>query len=179
MLKKTATLVLFLVISFGIMLASTRSSTFLARDSLLIGQDPERVWQVLADVERWSQWWPGVEEARLGSSWAVGEPLELVFKGNPTDGPARIECCRVGRELAFSREGVLWSRASTGLRLEPKPGALLVTVESMVRGPQAFLARFTGREAFAAYHQRLLAGLDERTRISEFPGAKKESFDGR
>jgi len=179
MLKKAATLVLVLVVAFGVMLLSTRSSTFVVRDSLLIGEDPVRVWRVLADVERWPQWWPGVETARLGSSWAEGERLALVFKGNPAAGPVRIERYRIGRELAFSREGVLGSRAGAALRLEPLPDAVVVSVESVVHGPQAFLARFTGREAFAAYHQRLLTGLRERARHNEFPAAEKESIDGR
>ncbi len=179
MLKKAVILILVLITVFGVMLLTTRSSTFVVQNSQLVDQDLVRVWQVLADVEHWPEWWPGVEMARLGTIWAEGEQLSLVLKGNPVDGPAQIEHYRVGMELAFSREGVLGSRAGTSLRLEPQPGAVLVTVESVVLGPQAFLAGFTGREAFVAYHQRLLAGLSERALNNEFMGVKKEYEGGR
>jgi hypothetical protein len=179
MLKKALILGLVLIASFGVMLLTTRASTFVVQNSQLIVQDPVKVWQVLADVELWPEWWPGVETARLDSFWAEGEQLELVFKGNPADGPAQIDRYQIGLELAFSREGVLGSRASTALRLESQPGAVLVTVVSMVRGPQAFLARFTGREAFAAYHKRLLDSLSERAMDNEFPGTIKEYEGGR
>lgn len=179
MLKKAATLILLLSVAFGVMLLSTRSATFIVQDSLALKEDPARVWQVLQDVGAWPRWWPGVETARLGSSWAEGEQLELVFKGNPAAGPARIDQWRVGQEIAFSRDGVLGSRAGTSLQLESQPGVVLVTVESVVRGPQAFLARFTGREAFSAYHQRLLAGLAKQARQYDFSGAAKEPAGGR
>jgi hypothetical protein len=179
MLKKTITLVLVLVVASGITLVATRSSTFSVKNSLLMAQDPAEIWRVLATVERWPQWWPGVEKARLDSTLAEGQALELAFMGNPADGPARIDRCRTGLELTFSRDGVLWSRAGTSLRLEPQRDAVLVTVESMVRGPQAFLARFTGRETFSVYHRRLLDGLSEQARQAEIPVLMKEPSNGR
>lgn len=167
MLKKTLLLVLPLAVLFGGMLLASRSSIFEVRDSLSIDQSPEALWAVLFAVQDWPQWWPGVESAKLAASWVEGERLDLVFKGNPTAGPARIERYRIGRELAFSREGVLGSRVGTGIQLEPQGTAVLVSAESVVRGPQALLARVTGREAFSAYQQRLLVALKERVSQGE------------
>ncbi len=178
MLKKGLFLILVIMAAFGVLLLTTQSSTFEVRDSRVIHQKTDRVWQVLTEVERWSQWWPGVETARLGSCWAEGESLELLLKGNPANGPARIDRYQLDHELVFSRAGVLGSRAGTGFLFEALPGAVRVTVETTVSGPQAFLARFTGRAAFSAYHQRLLDGLSERVRHNGFSGIEKEVRGG-
>jgi hypothetical protein len=49
-----------------------------------------------------------------------------------------------------------------------------VTLESSIRGPQAFLARFTGDEEFGKYHHRVLAALDAHLKKAPLPGRKGE-----
>jgi len=178
MMKKTAILVFIFGAAFGVLLLTTGNARFLVQDSLLIEREPRQIWQALTDVEHWPRWWPGVETARLESSWAEGKKLELTLRGNSTGGTVQIECYRPGAELMFTRRGVLGSRVGNRLLLEPQSGAVLVTVESLVVGPQAVLARITGKEAFAAYHLRLLAGLREAAGTDAAPRSKEKDANG-
>jgi hypothetical protein len=67
----------------------------------------------------------------------------------------------------------------TTLRIEARTSGTLVAITTAVRGPPAFLARFTGREAFADYHQRVLASLGEWVARNATPNGGGEGRDGR
>ncbi len=159
MLKKMLILVTLLVVAFAVMMLTTRSTTFTVGNTLAIEQPAPFIWQALVAVERWPSWWPGMEASALAPGWQEGAVLNLTLKGTPETSAARVVSVLPETELAWEREGVLGSVTATTLRLEPVSGAVLVTLESTIRGPQAFLARFTGEEQFGKYHQRVLAAL--------------------
>lgn len=158
MLKKLAVIFVLLGVGFVIMMLTTRNSSFAVSHDRTIARPSADVWRVLTDVDRWPQWWPGVQTARL-SAWQSGEELELVFKGNPGADPARVEFFLEGKTLAWSRKGVLGSRTGTEIALETVSGGCRVSIVDTIYGPQAFLARFTGEEAFSKYHNLLLENL--------------------
>ena len=169
MLRKLVVLAVTLGVAFGVLLLAGRSATFVCSRSLTVAKPPAVVWSVLADVDRWPRWWPGVVTARLGSGWQVGGTLELELKGRPEREPARIETFVPGRHTTWSRQGVLGSIVRTSLRLAPAAGGTMVELESSIHGPQAVFARFTGRTAFDRYHQAVLAALQAHLR--QFAGA--------
>ena len=43
-----------------------------ARDAIVVDAPPQRVWEVLTDIDRWPKWQPGVSRARLEGSLAPG-----------------------------------------------------------------------------------------------------------
>jgi hypothetical protein len=158
-LKKTVLLVLLLGAAFGIMMLATRKTTFVVQTSGDMERPVSVVWQTLKAVETWPDWWPGVEKATLSAGLHKGAVLELVLTGNPDRETARVASVREERELAWTRPGVLASDTRTTVRLEASGPGTLVTVVSFIRGPQAFLARFTGRDEFVRYHKAILLQL--------------------
>jgi uncharacterized protein YndB with AHSA1/START domain len=171
MLRKLVVLTMTLGVAFGVLLLAGRSATFVCSRSLTVAKPPDAVWSVLADVDRWPQWWPGVVSARLNSGWHVGGALELDLNGRPEREPARIEGFAPERETTWSRPGVLGSIVRTTLRIAPAAGGTEVKLESSIRGPQAVFARLTGRKAFDRYHQAVLAAL--RAHLQQFTAAAK------
>lgn len=159
MLKKVAVLALLLAVACGVMMLTTREKTFAVENALTVGRPAVEIWQVLAGVERWPSWWPGVEQARLSPAWQAGAALDLVLKGTPEKAPATVEEVVAGKSMAWVRHGIFESFTRTSLRLEPVSGGTRVVLRSFIQGPQAFLAGFTGEEEFARYHQAVLAGL--------------------
>ncbi len=159
MLKKIIVLLLILGLSFAMLLTTTGESHFEVQSHARFSTPPGDVWQILVAVDRWSDWWPGMDEAWLVGSLTEGSEIELRLKGMPASDPARLSRVRSLKELAWEGPGVLGSRAGTRFLLEPDAEGSLVTIENYVRGPQAFLTRFTGEEAFSKYQQKLLNTL--------------------
>ncbi|PLX83601.1 MAG: hypothetical protein C0617_10700 [Desulfuromonas sp.] len=162
MLKKLAGLLACLGIAFGAMMLFTAERSFEVDNRQVVAHPAASVWAVLADVDRWPAWWPGVEEARLESGWRPGAALALVLKGTPERRPARIEAVVAGRRMSWVRDGVLGSLTRTSLDLEPLGGETRVTLKSTIHGPQAFMAGLTGKEEFAMYHRAVLTRLELR-----------------
>ena len=162
MLKKLAFLALVLGLAFGAMMLAARSATFVCSRSLVVHDSPAAVWHAATDVGQWPQWGPGVLRSKLTAGWRMGGTLELELQGRPERNPARIEAVVPERELAWVRPGVLGSVTRTTVRVEPVAGGTKVTLESSIRGPQAFLGRFTGREVFDGCHEAVLSGLQAR-----------------
>lgn len=129
-----------------------------------------QVWQRLAIVEDWPRWWPGVEVARIQGPLKAGSQIDLLMRGRPETNPALLIRVVAQQELTWEREGVFGSRAGTRFVLEDAEGGCRVRVENYIRGPQAFLARMTGQEAFAQYQQKLLANLQQFL----LPGGEKD-----
>ncbi len=159
MLKKLAVLLVLLGMAFGAMMLTTRSSTFVVANSLGIAQQPEVIWPVLVAVDDWPEWWPGVQKAHLPQGWRLGAPFELQLTGTPTPEPARVEAMVETKELAWRRAGVLGSYSLTTLKLVKMADGTEVFLESSIHGPQAFLARITGRDEFGKYHDQVLGAL--------------------
>jgi hypothetical protein len=174
MLKKMLVLATVLIVAFGVMMLTTRSTTFTVGNSLAIELPGSSIWPALVAVEEWPAWWPGMESAALAPGWEEGAVLSLRLKGRPESSAARVVSVLFEKELVWEREGVLGSVTATTLRLEPVAGAVLVTLESSICGPQAFLARFTGDDEFGKYHQRVLAALDGHLKEGPLSGAGGE-----
>ncbi len=159
MLKKITVLAVLLVLAFGVMMLTTRSSSFVVVNSLGIGHPSEKIWLVLTNVEDWPRWWPGVQEARLPQGWQKGALFHLILKGTPEKDQARIVAVEPNKELVWARSGVLGSSSRTSLRLVRMSGGTEVFLESSITGPQAFLARITGKDEFGRYHDKVLEAL--------------------
>jgi hypothetical protein len=159
MLKKIVVLLVILGFSFALMLLTTGESHFEVANHASFPVSQGELWQVLAAVDSWPDWWPGMEEARLVGLLAVGSEIQLRLKGMPTKESALLILVRLQNELVWERSGVFGSLAGTRLILEPDAGGSRLTIENYIRGPQAFLARFTGEDAFVKYQQILLESL--------------------
>ncbi|BCR04078.1 hypothetical protein DESUT3_11470 [Desulfuromonas versatilis] len=159
MLKKLAVLLVLLGVAFGVMMLTTRSSTFVVANSLGFAQSPEQIWPTLLAVEDWPRWWPGVEKAWLPQGWQRGASFELELRGTPTDQPASVSAMVEAKELAWRRPGVLGSYTLTTFKLVKMAEGTEVFLESSIHGPQAFLARITGRDEFGQYHDQVLGAL--------------------
>jgi hypothetical protein len=174
MLKKMLILAAVLLVALAVMMLSTRAATFSVGNTLAIEHPVSPVWQALVAVEEWPAWWPGMESAALAPEWREGAVLNLRLKGTPEKSGARVASVLFEKELVWERDGILGSVTATTLRLDPISGGVLVTLESSIRGPQAFLARFTGDEEFGKYHHRVLAALDAHLKKAPLPGRKGE-----
>lgn len=162
MLKKIALPAALLLVAFALPMLTTRSSRFVIENAAEFGLPADAVWEAFATVPDWPAWWPGVRAARLSPGCREGAVLELVLEGNPERSSARIVTFVPGKEIAWSRKGVLGSTTRTRWRLQPGEGGTVIRLESPIEGPQAVLARVTGREAFEKYHQTVLASLQRR-----------------
>jgi len=174
MLNKTMILAAVLLVALAVMMLCSRGTTFSVGNTLAIEHPVSPVWQALVAVEEWPAWWPGMESAALSPEWREGAVLNLTLKGTPEKSGARVVSVLFEREVVWERDGILGSLTATTLRLDPLSGGVLVTLESSIRGPQAFLARFTGEEEFGAYHHRVLAALDAHLKKAPLPGRKGE-----
>ena len=174
MIKKLAVMLVLLGVGFVIMMLTTRNSSFSVSHDQTIARPSAEVWNVLTDVDRWSQWWPGVKTASL-PVWQGGAVLELVFKGNPGADPARVERVVDGANIAWSRKGVLGSMTGTEVKVETASGGCRVIIVETIFGPQAFLARFTGEDAFTKYHNLLLNNLKTLVEQGSLTGAAERS----
>ncbi len=160
MLKKIAVLLTILGLAFVLLLLTTGESRFELRSSAMMSGSQEQVWQILVTIEEWPQWWPGVERARLTGGLVSGSDIDLRMKGQPGEDPARLIIVTPPTELVWERPGVLNSRAGTRFLLEEGNDGCSLTVENFIQGPQAVLARITGKDAFAEYQQQMLKNLE-------------------
>nr|NIS39964.1 hypothetical protein [Desulfuromonadales bacterium] len=161
MLKKTLLLVVVIMLGFGAMIATTRDATFAVTESRSLTAGQPAIWEALTDVEAWDEWWPGIETAQLSPGWTEGATLALTLKGRPEKTPAIVDGFNRGRQVSWTRPGVLGSTTRTLLRIERSGEGVVVSMESRLHGPQAFLARFTGEESFRNYQELVLRSLQE------------------
>ena len=130
----------------------------------LLEASRQAVWDVLADVESWPVWWPGVaaakeldpgDEHRVGSRYRVrwrapvGYSVEFEFTVDSLDEPRRM----AGR-ASGDLEGVgVW-------RLFEEGGVTAVTYEWEVVGTRAWMNALGAlpRPIFRWSHDRVMAG---------------------
>jgi uncharacterized protein YndB with AHSA1/START domain len=167
MLKKVAIMAGLLSMAIGVLLVTFSDRTFAVKNDLTIDRPAMEIWPVLTDVEKWPAWWPGVREARLTPGWRKGATLDLVLKGRPEKDPATVETVLPAREMTWERPGILGSVTRTSVVLEAAPDGTRISLKSFIKGPQAFLAGFTGKEEFARYHEAVLVALKARLQQME------------
>jgi len=172
--KKLILLGLLLGLGFGVMVLTTRGSHFEVHTTLDMDESPARVWQHLVQVADWPRWWPGVERVVLECPLAIGTKIGLQLRGRPEQDPAIVVRLEPGSQLVWQRNGVFGSRAGTGVLLQRAGTGSKVQVSNTIDGPQAFLARFTGREAFVKYQRTLLAALQKDLGSSPVVEQKKD-----
>jgi len=138
--------------------------SFVFRENWWLFAPPERVRDVLVDVERYPEWWPqvravaslGPDRARVLCRSTLPYTLDLVLTARSSDLPV----------LEVELDGDL--RGSVGWRLTSERGGTRMELaqEVTVRGRRAVLARL-GRPLARWNHARMmagcLAGLRQRT----------------
>jgi len=159
MLKKIAVLLVLLGCSFALMLLTTGESKFEVRSQASFPVSQAEVWQVLVAVGQWPDWWPGMEDARLEGAMTAGSEIGLRLKGMTSSELVMLTEVRSLDELVWEGAGVFGSRTGTGFSLNSETQGCRLTVTNFVHGPQAFLARITGKDAFVQYQQELLQSL--------------------
>lgn len=176
MTKKILLLLLVLAVGLGLLLLTARRSHYESHRSLLIKQPSQRIWQLLADIDGWPSWWPGVERARLIGPLAVGSRIDLKLKGLPEGKPVRLEVLLPQRQLGWSGRGVLGSRVATRVELRPAAGGCVVLLGNSISGPQAVLARFGNSESFSQYQELVLKILASKMKqaAAAAPGGEKD-----
>jgi len=176
MLKKVLILLLVLAVGLVLLLLTARDSRLDTQSSALIGSSPAQVWDLLADIDHWRNWWPGVERSTLLGPLAVGSRIDLKLKGLPESDPAGIDRLVPRRLLGWMSPGVLGSEVTTRLELEPTPEGTEVVLSNSISGPQAVLARFSSGESFPQYQQLVLKALERRMEeaVQVNPGGEKD-----
>ena len=114
---------------------SGRLGTMPVRETVEIAAPPERVWQVLSDVESWPTWTDSVRSARLldGGPLAEGSRVEMAQ-------PRLPKATWVVTELVEGRS-FSWSARGPGVvsvadhELEPTPEGTKVTLQFSQGGP--------------------------------------------
>ncbi|GDX81936.1 hypothetical protein LBMAG42_37470 [Deltaproteobacteria bacterium] len=128
----------------------------------LVPSTPDRVWAVLADVDRWVEWAPTVTGVTaLGSSGLrVGAQYRLV---QPKLQPAvwTVDALEPGRSFS-------WVSASPGMRtlafhlVEPVEGGTRLTLRIELSGAMAWLGGWLGGATIRSYMQQEAEALARR-----------------
>jgi len=160
MLKKLLVLALMVWGRLFLLLQTSRDSRFEVQRSQLLIQPAGQVWSILADVDGWHQWWPGVEKVKLLSPLRVGSQIDLRLKGVPEEHPVSVARFESGERLVWQREGLFGSVAETGFFLRSQADGTLLTIENRIVGPQARLAEFFNAESFAQYQELFLKSIE-------------------
>jgi|GEM_PF-1115763 len=176
MLKKILILLLLLAAGLGLLLLTSHNSRFEVHHSLQLNRAPEHIWPLLADVDGWQNWWPGVERSALLGPLAAGSRIDLKFKGLPSTDPVRLETLSPLRRLGWSGPGVLGSTVETQIELRKNADGCEVILSNSITGPQAVLARISGSEKFTEYQQLVLKVLERRLQepAAAKPGGEKD-----
>lgn len=159
MLRKIVTLGAVLLAAFVLLMLTTDQAELSLESEILLPVSSAAVWERLSAVERWSDWWPGIETARVTPALQSGAILDLVLAGDASRQPAIVQTVIAERRLSWVRSGVLGSTTQTSLRISDEETHCRVVMVITLHGPQAFLARLTARDKFKAYQQAVLEAL--------------------
>jgi uncharacterized protein YndB with AHSA1/START domain len=137
------------------------------RTSVLIAAPPERVWEVLLDVERWPEWTPSMTrvqrldegELRVGSRARVKQP-------RLPPGSWTVTELEPGRSFTWrSRSGGVTSEGVHGV--EPSAEGSLATLAFRQTGLLAGLIAVLGGKQIRRYVDMELAGLKRRSEAED------------
>ncbi|PWK92308.1 SRPBCC family protein [Fulvimonas soli] len=132
------------------------------RHQVTIAAAPERVWRVLAEIERWPEWTPTMLRV---------EPL----RPGPLEAGAQVRIAQPRLRPAVwtvtdwrPRQGFVWVSRGPGVRvvaghwIEPSPQGAAVTLEARFEGPLGILAGWLGGAPTRSYLATEAAGLKRR-----------------
>ena len=111
-----------------------------AHAQALVAADPQTVWQVLTDLERWPTWKPDVRSVRLHGALAPG--TVFVWRAGPGTIRSTLQDVESPRRIA-------WTGTTFGIKaidvfvLEPRGGATFVSEEESWQG--LLVRLFSGR----------------------------------
>lgn len=159
MLRKIVTFGGVLLAAFVVMMLTTDQAELSLESEILLPASSAAVWERVSVVEHWSDWWPGIETARVTPALQSGAILDLVLAGDASRQPAIVQTVIAERRLSWVRSGVLGSTTQTSLRMSDEETHSRVVMVITIHGPQAFLARITAKDKLKAYQQAVLEAL--------------------
>jgi uncharacterized protein YndB with AHSA1/START domain len=112
------------------------------RNEIVVRASPERVWDLLSDVERWPSWWRACRWVRVESPASATQPLVFRWKAHPVELRSVVVKSDPGHSFAISADG-LGVHAERSFTLRPTPdgsGTLVVSYETQV-GPLPWVGR--------------------------------------
>ena len=135
------------------------------RNEMVIAASPERVWDLLTDVERWPSWWRACQWVHVesrGSAPSTERPIPASFRWKAHPVVLRSTVVAVERPRAFAitadGRGVHAERAFT---IEPAPdgrSTLVISHETQV-GPLPWLGRLVLAPRLYAVNQAMFVDL--------------------
>ena len=117
-----------------------RDAPVLGKATIGIAARPERVWDVLTDIEAWPAWNPDVKSARLSGGLAPGS--EFRWKAGGVKIRSRLEEVDAPRQIGWTGK-TIGIKARHVYRLEAHPSGTRVASEESYDGWAATL--FSGR----------------------------------
>jgi len=108
-----------------------RDAPVIATASVVIDAGPERVWDVLAHVDRWPKWNPDVHDAHLQGPLAAGSAIR--WHAGPGTITSILATVEAPRQLGWTGR-TLGIKAVHVWRLEPEDGRTRLTTEESWRG---------------------------------------------
>ena len=124
------------------------------RNELSIAASPERVWDLLADVDNWPSWYRACRWVRREGA------MSFRWKAHPLELESSIVDRERGRSFAFTANGLgLRGVRSFTLRLAPDGVSTIVSTHETQEGPLPWLARAVLAPRLHAVTQEWLADL--------------------
>jgi short-subunit dehydrogenase len=121
------------------MLLGPKQAPIDVRNELLIHASPERIWDVLTDVEAWPSWYRACRWVKRDDSMGPGG---FRWKGHPIELRSRVTESARGHSFAFTAEGLgLRGKRSFTLRLAPDGVSTIVSTHEMQEGIMPSLGR--------------------------------------
>ena len=131
--------------------------------SIDIGAPPHRVWEVMTDVERWSEWTPSVTRIRRFPNGPIDVGSRLWIK-QPKFPPAMWKVIDVKPNRSFtSVSGAPGFKVVANHSIEPIPAGSRVTLALRFNGPMG------------GWFGRMTAGINNRYLAMEANGLKQRS----
>ncbi len=138
--------------------------TLVATDSMVMPATPQAIWDVLADVAKYPQWWPVPVDTIRPTEQVMGTRYWVRVRGK-MGVECQLESLRPPHEMRVRyRDGVM--RGQAVWRLKPEPAGTLVSYSVELRTAHwlvSLAGRFTDLAAgHSASMQRILEALGER-----------------